>query len=264
MQVLKRDGICVLRELQVTARTFAFDFCWAIKDCGLGRLDFAEHPGEGSPNGCRASGRWRADRPTDPDKPWEHPASEPIKGVDPSSVGQGPGLVSSNTCWCTVSRYSAAVCMRGHYRDTILELRQQRGEVVENFCSKCGAPVITACPNCSSRLLGAYEGVIAAGPDEPEKFCSSCGAPYPWADRASLIMQLRNILEFEPGLDDAGRLEIAEEIAVLSEPKEESKRRVRAGEALKGLAPKGWGAAQPILQTLISAELRKQLGLPPV
>jgi hypothetical protein len=77
-------------------------------------------------------------------------------------------------------------------------------------------------------------------------------------------MQLRNILEFEPGLDDAGRLEISEQIAVLSEPKEESKRRVRAGEALKGLAPKGWGAAQPILQTLISAELRKQLGLPPV
>ena len=154
--------------------------------------------------------------------------------------------------------------MRGHYRDTILELRQQQGEVVERFCSKCGAPVITACPSCSSRLLGGYEGVIAAGPDEPEKFCSSCGAPYPWADRASLIMQLRNILEFEPGLDDAGRLEISEQIAVLSEPKEESKRRVRAGEALKGLAPKGWGAAQPILQTLISAELRKQLGLPPV
>jgi hypothetical protein len=87
--------------------------------------------------------------------------------------------------------------------------------------------------------------------------------PYPWADRESLIMQLRNLLEFEPGLDDASRLEVAEQIAVLSAPGEDTKRRVRAGQALRDLAPRGWQAAQPILQTPVSAELRKQLGLPP-
>jgi len=167
-----------------------------------------------------------------------------------------------------MSRYSAAVCMRGHYRDTILDLHQP-GRIVtapqdtEAFCSECGAPVITECPKCSGRLLGAYEGVVGVGPEKPENFCFSCGSPYPWADRESLIMQLRNKLEFEPGLDDAARLEVAEQIAVLSGPDEDNKRRQKAGEALRKLAPKGWEAAQPILQTLLSAELRKTLGLPP-
>lgn len=161
-----------------------------------------------------------------------------------------------------MSRYSAAVCMRGHYRDTLLDAPTRSPRETESFCSKCGAPVIRGCPNCSARILGAHEGVVSAGL-KPEKFCFSCGAPYPWADRDALIMQLRNVLEFEPGLDDATRLEVSEQIAVLSGPDEDSKRRVKAGEALRKLAPKGWEAAQPILQTLVSAELKKQLGLPP-
>jgi hypothetical protein len=163
-------------------------------------------------------------------------------------------------------RYSAAVCMRGHYRDTILDLHLP-GEIVtsspdtESFCSECGAPVVTTCPKCSAKLLGAptYPG---STPEKPENFCFSCGVPYPWADRESLVMQLRNMLEFEPGLDDATRLEITEQITALSEPDGDNKRRVKAGETLRNLAPKGWQAAQPILQMLVSTELKKQLGLP--
>lgn len=166
-----------------------------------------------------------------------------------------------------MSRYGAAVCMRGHYRDTMLDAGSpgailQTPSDTESFCSKCGAPVITSCPNCSAKILGTHVGVVSAGL-KPEKFCFSCGSPYPWADRDALIMQLRNVLEFEPGLDDAARLEVGEQIAVLSKPDENGKQRVKAGEALRKLAPKGWEAAQPILQTLVSAELKKQLGLPP-
>jgi hypothetical protein len=167
-----------------------------------------------------------------------------------------------------MSRYSAAICMRGHYRDQMLDTGSP-GAIIhapidtESFCSKCGAPVIKECPNCSARLLGAHVSVIS-GELQPEKFCFSCGAPYPWADRDALVMQLRNVLEFEPGLDDATRLEVGEQIAVLSGTDEDNKRRLKAGEALRKLAPKGWEAAQPILQTLVSAELKKQLELPPV
>lgn len=161
-----------------------------------------------------------------------------------------------------MSRYAAAVCMRGHYGDTLLDAPTRTPRETESFCSKCGAPVITGCPNCSAKILGGHVGVASANL-RPEKFCFSCGAPYPWADRDALIWQLRNVLEFEPGLDDATRLEVSEQIAVLSGPNEDNKRRVKAGEALRKLAPKGWGAAQPILRTLVSAELKKQLGLPP-
>lgn len=153
--------------------------------------------------------------------------------------------------------------MRGHMRDSILELHQRSGSAVEKFCSKCGAPVITACPKCAARLLGAYEGVVSAGPKNPDSFCTDCGSPYPWADRDALVMQLRNQLEFEPGLDDADRLEVIEQIAVLARPEEDEKRRIRAGERIKELAPKGWALTQPILTSLVSAEIQRRLGIPP-
>ncbi len=142
----------------------------------------------------------------------------------------------------------------------MLELRE--GEP-EKFCSKCGAPVIIACPNCSSRLLGAYEGVVSTGSSKPDNFCVQCGKAYPWADRATIILQLRNILEYEPGLDDADRLELREQISVLSRPEEDEKKRIRAGERLKQLAPKGWALAMPVLTSLITGELQKKLGIPP-
>ena len=161
-----------------------------------------------------------------------------------------------------MDRYSARVCMRGHYRDMMLGAPNHRVQADEKYCSKCGSPVIDACPVCSTRLLGGYIGGPMP-PKAPEKFCFNCGAPYPWADRDALIMQLRNQLEFEPGLDDADRLELIEQIAVLSRPDEDEKQRFRAGERIKQLAPKGWDLARPILTSLMSAELRTKLGLPP-
>jgi hypothetical protein len=148
--------------------------------------------------------------------------------------------------------------MRGHYDNMMIEARSKP---IQQFCTRCGAPVITACPVCDGRLLGAYPNVVASyGPDQ---FCGSCGSPYPWANRESMIMQLRNQLEFEPGLDSADRLELIEQLAVLSGPEEDDKKRVRAGKRVKELAPKGWAVAGPILQTLLSAEIRSHLGLPP-
>jgi len=166
-----------------------------------------------------------------------------------------------------MSRYSAAVCMRGHYRDIMLDAPYSPGriatapEVTESFCSLCGAPVTTSCPNCDERILGAHRGVVAAG-QQPEKFCFSCGAPYPWADRAALIMQLRNILEFEPGLDDATRLEVAEQIGVLSEPGEDNKRRIKAGQALRDLAPKGWQWRSPFCRHWCRRSCRSNSAFP--
>lgn len=161
-------------------------------------------------------------------------------------------------------RFSAAVCMRGHYRETELELSiftTLAPGSLERFCSECGAPVIKGCPKCGARLLGGYDGVVALGM-EPEMFCFQCAAPYPWADRTAIVLHVRNQLEFEPGIDGADRLELIEQLAVLTEPEAEPKRRVKAGEAVKRLAPKGWQVVQPVLQSLLSAELRRQLGLP--
>lgn len=148
--------------------------------------------------------------------------------------------------------------MRGHWATTILENRQ----FINHRCTQCGAPVITACPSCNARLLGAHPGVIAAR-QKPDKFCGHCGSAMPWATREDLVLELRNKLEFEPDLDNADRLELVEQIAVLSAPDKDTKSKIRAGERVRQLAPKGWTVAQPVLVSLLSAEIRTHLGLPP-
>lgn len=158
-----------------------------------------------------------------------------------------------------MARNSASICLRGHYDNTLLE---GRDSTVRSFCSICGAPVITQCPDCGGRILGSYVGVLSAN-FRPRDFCNDCGGPYPWADRDAHIAQLRNLLEFEPGLDNAERLELIEQIAVLSKPDVDEKTRIKAGEKIKQLAPRGWAMAGPVLRSLLTAEILRRLGLPP-
>jgi hypothetical protein len=82
-----------------------------------------------------------------------------------------------------------------------------------------------------------------------------------WAGRAGA--ELYNVIDDEK-LDEADRLAVVEQIAVLSEPVDEvsDEDRVRAGKRVKSLAPKVWEAALPILQSLLTAKAKQELGLP--
>jgi hypothetical protein len=106
--------------------------------------------------------------------------------------------------------------------------------------------------------------VLVAAEREPDPFCWNCGKPYPWATREQRIGHLYNLIDFQDNLDEADRLTIIEQIAMLSKPEDEAsdEQRVKAGSVIKRLAPKMWEAASPVLQTVLSAELRRQLGLP--
>jgi hypothetical protein len=162
----------------------------------------------------------------------------------------------------TPDRLYSAVCMRGHVITDSLPLGQSNG--VPNFCRECGAPVVTTCSNCSAPILGGYAGVLVAAQRQPDPFCWKCGEPYSWATREQRIGRLYNLIDFQDDLDEADRLTIIEEIAVLSKPQDEAsdEQRVRAGKVIKRLAPKMWKAALPVLQSTLSAEIRRQLGLP--
>ena len=79
---------------------------------------------------------------------------------------------------------TAEVCPNGHVStdsaDTQPELR-------EKFCSKCGEPTITQCPNCQTNIRGHYfvERVISlrSGYESPPAFCFNCGKPFPLTER---------------------------------------------------------------------------------
>ncbi len=131
----------------------------------------------------------------------------------------------------TPDRLYSAVCMRGH----VITDRISPGEstVVPSFCRRCGAPVVTKCSNCSSPILGGYTGVLVAAERRPDPFCWNCGKPYSWATREQRIGHLYNLIDFQDDLDEADRLTIIEQIAVLS--KGSSLNRVGSG----GLEPVG-------------------------
>jgi hypothetical protein len=162
----------------------------------------------------------------------------------------------------TPDRLYSAVCMRGHVITDSISPGESTG--VPNFCRRCGAPVITTCSNCSAPILGGYAGMLVAAERRPDPFCWNCGEPYPWATREQRIGHLYNLIDFQDDLDKADRLTIIEQIAVLSKPEDEAsdEQRVEAGSVIRRLAPKMWGAALPVLQTVLSAELRRQMGLP--
>jgi hypothetical protein len=76
------------------------------------------------------------------------------------------------------------------------------------------------------------------------------------------VGKLYDLIDYED-LDEATLLTVREQIAVLSAPVDEEtdERRGRALERLKGLAPKMYEAALPVLQGLATAEMKRRLDL---
>jgi hypothetical protein len=170
-------------------------------------------------------------------------------------------------------RFFAAICRSGHLVDAfVVNVDELLGwkpgsgggtlQPVDQYCGKCGAPVLLRCPNCSAPLLGQYRSY--ATPVKPEQFCRGCGSAYPWASREARIAHLSDQLAHDIE-DENDRLEAAEALRVLTAPSDQATLpdRKRAAEKLRQLATQAWfGVASPVLSGLLSAELRKQLGLP--
>jgi hypothetical protein len=86
--------------------------------------------------------------------------------------------------------YSAAVCRRGHVETSVLELN---AGMPARRCTECGAPILTECAECHSRVRGTIEGYL--GSYEPPDFCDVCACPYPWASRQAIVWHIENQLE---------------------------------------------------------------------
>lgn len=78
---------------------------------------------------------------------------------------------------------TAAICMSGDIITPVLHSRTE----LENFCTACGAKVITVCPFCNEPIRGREKispwvnsGVRYSLP----LYCHNCGKPYPWTQSA--------------------------------------------------------------------------------
>lgn len=134
-------------------------------------------------------------------------------------------------------------------------------------CGRCGAEILTACPSCNSPLRGSYVGVAVVG-GAPDNFCWSCGDPYPWATRQAIVYHIENLLAGDKTLAEGDRRALREQLASLNQTPSAGKgvehEQVAALKALRTLAPTIWNAAAPLVTALATAEMKRQLGLPPV
>ena len=126
------------------------------------------------------------------------------------------------------------------------------------YCVYDGSPIMVQCDKCDSDIVCMPQDDAW----EAASFCWSCGEPHPWATREERVLKLFSLIDDED-LDEADRLTVVEQIAILSAPEEEvpDERRLHAGEKIRQLAPKAWEAALPVLQGLLTEKLKKDLGL---
>ena len=155
----------------------------------------------------------------------------------------------------------AAVCKRGHVETSDLTLHPPSPR-----CEECGARVLTACPACNSRIRGRYfvPGVIGVSKYEKPNFCDSCGAAFPWVGRKARVYELQNRLDDEE-LDSATELLVREQLEALTSPDLDEAEQLKRWQRIKSAAPDFLvkAATSPIVTSLVTAEAKKQLGLPP-
>jgi hypothetical protein len=149
--------------------------------------------------------------------------------------------------------YTAAVCRRGHVETPAVEYH---GEEVAPYCSTCGQPILTACPDCETPLRGRPEGWILASWD-PSDFCYRCGHPFPWVSREGRVELLLTQLE-NADLPEAERLRAREQLEALRDPELGDQEQARLWSRFKQLAPTVWNsdAAQNVIGSLIEAGVR--------
>lgn len=155
----------------------------------------------------------------------------------------------------------AAVCRRGHVETTVID----NLATLAKRCPECGAPVLTACSACDTRIRGDLivpEVITFAEDYKPPDFCDQCGAPFPWVSRQGRIYELMNLLDHED-LDPATELEVREQLEALTQPDLPDDEAARRWERVRAKAPTLWerSGAQRILETVVTAAIKAQLDL---
>jgi hypothetical protein len=138
-----------------------------------------------------------------------------------------------------------------------------RGDTGER-CTKCGAKVLRACPECGHRIRGDYhvEGVVAVGFETPvPSFCDRCGAAFPWVDRQGRIYELENRLDDED-ISEGERLIVREQLEALLDADLDEREAARRWKKIRELAPGLWekSGARSIIETLATEYVKRQIG----
>jgi hypothetical protein len=154
---------------------------------------------------------------------------------------------------------AVAVCRRGH-------IAGLRDDEYPKFCDRCGAGVYGACPSCGREFYAGMLSMSRPAESYPRSFCRHCGQPYPWATREDIVSHVENILAEHRDLPEGDRRLLADQLESLRQLPEDAPTeslQANALDRLRSLAPKVWESVLPIVTPILTAELKRQLGLPP-
>ena len=78
-----------------------------------------------------------------------------------------------------MSYYPAFICENGH------EINTLSTSCSDSFCTKCGARIISKCPDCNGQIRGRLNDGFGFMVDYiVPSYCPHCGKPYPWTRAA--------------------------------------------------------------------------------
>lgn len=148
------------------------------------------------------------------------------------------------------------VCLNGHVI-TIFAGRQPAS--MKPFCRDCGAPTITACPECKAPIHDRDAGSLSTEL-RVDNNCPQCGTAYPW--RQSAIATAIEVVQMDlEGHDAASVAELVNDIAI------ETPRTAIAALKLKRLLPKlgkaTYDVAIKVISDVASETAKKTFGLKP-
>lgn len=95
-------------------------------------------------------------------------------------VGEVAGAVEGKDLMSESYFEQAQICLNGHVITLMLAMSPERSQ---SFCSECGSPTISECPECNAPIHGYHVSPGIIGGTSSERvpaFCHNCGTSYPW------------------------------------------------------------------------------------
>jgi hypothetical protein len=151
------------------------------------------------------------------------------------------------------------VCLNGH---VVNSTASSHPELNAQFCSQCGEPTISVCPDCQATIRGFFRvpGVVSMVAWKVPHHCYSCGKAYPWTQRQAEALQ--EVVDELEELSDEDREKLKQSIPniVAETPKSET-----AALRFKKAAAKAGAAGGKVLMEVLAKVavegVKKSLGL---
>ena len=151
--------------------------------------------------------------------------------------------------------HSADICRRGHVVTAVHELREGPPT---NFCEKCGADVIGACPDCRTPIRGSAKSMYIREYHAPNH-CFHCGKAFPWT--AEGLGSLRELIA-ESNAPGSVKVELLKDLdALLSETPRTQIAVLRMKNFLARTGDQVVPAVRQVVIEIATASAKKTLGL---